>query len=254
MTWFNNDEGFEAQRPKKNYVNRFWMPKDSEKTITFVDDTTVMCGETKITSPLFIEEYQLNLNGHWRNWFTRPFKPEDDLLKEMGYRASRVAVFTIIDHSEWTDKKGTLHKDELKLFVVKRSAPIYKQIEKLMSRHGSLRGRQFNVSRMGDKSPAVGSMLEYQDHIEIEEVPFNYLEILKPKTREELENIFNPTSDNNNWGGSTKAPETSSWGANTQSSSQTQNQSPTQSSWGSPPSQGDSYFNQKPNSNDGIPF
>jgi hypothetical protein len=252
MTWFNNDEGFEAQRPKKNYVNRFWMPKDSEKTITFVDDTTVMCGDTKITSPLFIEEYQLNLNGHWRNWFTRPFKPEDDLLKEMGYRASRVAVFTIIDHSEWTDKKGTQHKDELKLFVVKRSAPIYKQIEKLMSRHGSLRGRVFNVSRMGDKSPAVGSMLEYLDHSEPEEVPFNYLEVLKPKTRVELEAVFNPATDNSSWGGGNTPKETSSWSDKGEDSS-------SQSSWsnnGSSPSQGDSYFNSKnQNSNDGkIPF
>lgn len=253
MTWFNNDEGFEAQRPKKNYVNRFWMPKDSEKTITFVDDTTVLCGETTITSPLFIEEYQINLNGHWRNWFTRPFKPEDDLLKEMGYRASRVAIFTIIDHSEWTDKKGTLHKDELKLFVVKRSAPIYKQIEKLMGRHGSLRGRQFNVSRMGDKSPAVGSMLEYLDHKEPQEIPFNYLEVLKPKTREEIEAIFNPSTDNSGWGSSgntQKEPSSDSWNA------QVDKNQP-QSSWGSgnsSPSQGDSYFNQKSNSNDGIPF
>lgn len=254
MTWFNNDEGFEAQRPKKNYVNRFWMPKDSEKTITFVDDTTVLCGETTITSPLFIEEYQINLNGHWRNWFTRPFKPEDDLLKEMGYRASRVAIFTIIDHSEWTDKKGTLHKDELKLFVVKRSAPIYKQIEKLMGRHGSLRGRQFNVSRMGDKSPAVGSMLEYLDHKEPQEIPFNYLEVLKPKTREEIEAIFNPSSDNSGWGSSgntQKEPSSDSWNA------QVDKNQP-QPSWGSgnsSPSQGDSYFNSKPNPNDGnIPF
>lgn len=244
MTWFNNDKGFEEQRPKRIYINRFWMPKDSEKEITFVDDTTVMCGETKITSPLFIEEYQLNLNGHWRNWFTRPFDPSQDLLKEMGYRASRVAVFTIIDHSEWTDKKGTLHKDELKLFVVKRSAPIYKQIEKLMTRQGSLRGRRFNVSRMGDKSPAVGSMLEYLDHAELDCQPFNYLEILAPKSRAELESIFNPQPDNSGWGGSTsETSNETSWGGGS---------SQPQSSWDTPKK--DSYFNNNNNGNNNIPF
>ena len=199
MSWYNNDNGFASLEPKKTYTKRFWMPNNSEKLITFIDAPIIELDGVQIKTPFQYNEYQLQLNGNWRNWFTQPINPQDDVLKEMGYKASKVAVMTIVDHSEWTDKQGNLHKDELSLYVVKRSQPIWKQIEKLLERNGSLSGKTFRVHRMGDKSPGSGSMLEKNEQdFNLDpsiHKPFNYLEILKPKSKAELEALFSPQED-----------------------------------------------------------
>lgn len=225
MSWFNNDNAFPEE--KKNYIRRFWMPNNSEKQITFVDGSTVMCGSVQVQTPFKYEEYQIQLNGSWRNWFTRPIEAKDDVLKQMGHRASKVAAFTVIDHSEWTDKKGNVHRDELALYVVKRSSQTWGIIERQLSRNnGNLRGMKFNVSRMGDKSPGVGSFLEFESRTDLDSIQgdwssFNYLEILKPKTKEEMDAILNPTntetfssSDDGGWGNSGPSSQSSPWGSN----------------------------------------
>ena len=198
MSWYNNDEGF-AQNNKSNYVRRFWMPNDSDRLITFIDTPVIDLNGIQIQTPFKYNEYQLQLNGHWRNWFTQPFNNEEDVLSEMGYRPSKVAALTVVDHSEWTDKKGITHKDELVLYVVKRSAAIWKQITKLLAREGSLAGKTYRIHRMGDKSPGAGVMLEKHDqNFPLDSsvhVPYNYLEQLQPKTKSELERIFNPEPD-----------------------------------------------------------
>jgi len=209
MSWYNNDNAFPSEN--KKYTRRFWMPNNTEKQITFVDGAVVECGGVQVKAPFKIEEYQIQLNNNWKNWFTRPINPEDDVLKQMGHRASKVAIFTVIDHSEWTDKKGNVHRDELSLYVVKRSSQTWGLIERQLSRNnGNLRGMKFNVSRMGDKSPGVGSFLEFEGRSEISEdlQPFNYLEILKPKTKQDMDSILNPvqtdtfSQDNDNWSSS----------------------------------------------------
>lgn len=198
MSWYNNDEGF-AQNNKSNYVRRFWMPNDSDRLITFIDTPVIDLNGIQIQTPFKYNEYQLNLNGHWRNWFTQPFNSEEDVLAEMGYRASKVAALTVVDHSEWTDKKGITHKDEVVLYVVKRSAAIWKQITKIMAREGSMSGKTYRIHRMGDKSPGAGVMLERQEqNFQLDptlHVPYNYLELLKPKTKSEVDRLFNPEPD-----------------------------------------------------------
>jgi len=211
MSWYNNDNGFPDEG--KKYTRRFWMPNNTEKQITFVDGPVIDCGGTQVQTPFKIEEYQIQLNNSWKNWFTRPINPEDDVLKQMGNRASKVAVFTVIDHSEWTDKKGNVHRDELSLYVVKRSSQTWGQIERQLSRNnGNLRGMKFNVSRMGDKSPGVGSFLEFEGRTELPQniQAFNYLDILKPKTKAEMDTILNPVQSDSfqsdSWGGSGSDP------------------------------------------------
>lgn len=221
MSWFNNDAGFAQNTPKK-YTKRFWMPNDTERLITFIDTPMIELDGIKIQTPFKYNEYQIQLNGSWKNWFTQPIDPSDDVLKEMGYKAAKVAVLTAIDHAEWTDRNGTVHRDELCLYVVKRSSQVWKQIERFMERGMDLSGQTFLVSRMGDKSPGTGSMLEkHSDNFTLDpniHVPFNYLEILKPKPKAELETLFNPDANdpfkqgqqNNNSFGATNH---NGWGA-----------------------------------------
>lgn len=265
MSWYNNDNGFASLEPKKTYTKRFWMPNNQEKLITFVDTPVIDLDGVQIKTPFQYNEYQLQLNGNWRNWFTQPINPQDDVLKEMGYKASKVAVMTIVDHSEWTDKQGNLHKDELSLYVVKRSQPIWKQIEKLIERNGSLAGKTFRVHRMGDKSPGSGSMLEKneQDFNLDPNVhkPFNYLEILKPKTRAELEAIFNPNQDdpfkrNAEQFNTPDQQVNDAWSNQSQSSWSTQSQSQAQANgWGNhQPQQEQNRVLGANSSSDSIPF
>jgi hypothetical protein len=222
--------------------------------ITFVDNPIEDFAGVQVQTPFKYNEYQVQLNGSWKNWFTQPLDPSQDVLKELGYKASKVAVLTVIDHAEWTDRNGTVHKDELALYVVKRSQPIWAQLEKIIAREGSLSGKTFRVHRMGDKSPGSGSMLEkYEQNFNLNpelHKPFNYLEILKPKSKEELEAIFNPSANDpfqqpaqnsNSFGGSDNG-----WGQQSQAQAQ-------DNGWGSP-NQESRVFGATSSSNDSDPI
>ena len=242
MSWFNNDSAFKSTT--SNTTRRFWMKNGTDREITFIDPATVEFNGQQIPTPIQYQEYNLNMNGHWRNWFTRPTDDTQDFLRELGHRASKVAALTVIDHSEWTDRKGVVHKDEITLYVVKRSSTVWKQIERFYQTHGSLEGQRFRISRMGDKSPGAGSLLE---HIGASDVydpqvhkPLNYFDILAPKTREELMDLTNPDRDDfapqqqqpqqeSAWGGQPQQTQQPSWGG--------QPQQPQQSAWGGQPQQ-----------------
>ena len=163
----------------------------------------------------------------------------------MEYRASKVAALTIVDHHSYEDKSGVTHKDQLTLYVIKRSAPIWKQITKLMEREGSLKGKTFRVHRMGDKSPACGVMLEKHDSnfpLADDHVPFNYLEILKPKSKQELEALFSNDNDPFHQAQNNQQAQSQSWGNQPQ-----QNQG-----WGqSQPQQNQGWGQAQPQPNQG---
>ena len=254
MSWYNNDDAF-TQNTKKNYTRRFWMPKDTERLITFVDTPIVELEGIKIQTPFKYNEYQIQHNGHYRNWFTKPLNKEEDVLDGMDYRASRVAALTIVDHSEWEDRKGVKHKDELVLYVVKRSSAIWKQIEKQINRHGSLAGKTFNISRLGDRSAGAGDMLEKHDQDfqldpEIHK-PFNYLEILKPRPKKDIEALFKEPEDpfkqqqaeQQSWN---NQEQQQVWNSQPQQQQQSWNTHPQQHSWNNQPQQPAQSWNNPP--------
>jgi hypothetical protein len=271
MSWFNNDSAFKSETSDK--VRRFWMKNGTDREITFVDPATINFNGQQIPTPIQYMEYNLNMNGHWRNWFTRPTDDSQDFLKELGHRASKVAALTVIDHSEWTDRKGNVHKDEVLMYVVKRSSTVWKQIERFYSTHGSLQGQRFRISRMGDKSPGAGSLLEHigQSEVYNPEIhkPYDYFEVLKPKTRDELIKITSPDEDDFNgqsqqaaWGGQPapqQPPQQSAWANYNAQPIQQPPQPPQQLGWGAsqptqqqqPPQQ---YGYVKDDQSGNIPF
>ena len=73
---------------------------------------------------------------------------------------SLVAIFTIIDHSEWTSKKtGKTYKDQRKLFVCKKG--VLKRLRKMAGSREGLRGCTFDVSRIDSKSENVGDTFDF---------------------------------------------------------------------------------------------
>ena len=195
--WYNT--GYDSavdNRPSngKKKMYRFYMPVGGETTITFVDDDTKPLTldhegkKVQVSLPVIFREYQLHLNNNWRNWFTAPQNPEDDVLAKRGERSSQVAAFTVIDHSEWKDKQGATHKDELKLFVVKTSSSTFKVLQKASAKRGGLRGCKFTVTRLADKSSNVGDTFEFEEKVELDAAmqPANYLEEFAPTPKDQI--------------------------------------------------------------------
>ena len=95
-------------------VWRFWIPTGGSTSITFLDGDLDPDGILAV--PRWYE-HQVFMNGNWRNWFVCVSEDEVCPLCEGGDHASLVTGFTVLDHSEYTDKKGTVHKKDRKSVV-----------------------------------------------------------------------------------------------------------------------------------------
>ncbi len=145
---------------RKNRVYRFYLPTGAEQKITFIDGDLTPDGIIDVS---MFREHNLKLNGHWKNWFRcTDFGGEGAEpcpICEGGDNAYVASVFSIIDHSLWTDSKGKKHQHEMKLFVAKREA--LNILQKHAVKRGGLAGVTFEVSRAGDNSPNVGNVFEF---------------------------------------------------------------------------------------------
>lgn len=205
MAWYSTGEEAEnfhdedeAQRAaNRDNVYRFWMPPpqivkgkqvDTLRYVTFVDPEKHPVHDFKL--PFVYLEHNMYLNGSWKNWFTCLKKDGDCPLCASGDRPYLAAAFTVIDHTEWKSKDGTEHKDELKLYIVK--SKVLKDLRRAMAKRGALRGWRVELARTQDTSPGTGEPKDFEEKIELPDVmqPFDYLELLAPKTKEELMEII----------------------------------------------------------------
>lgn len=162
MSWFNtgSPSSFEGPKDGLDYSpNRFWIPAGQSRELVFVD---FVSGHFK--------EHQAKINGNWRNWITclGPLMDANEVApccSSLGSESAyNVSLLTMVDCSKWTDKKGTSHQYELKLYPAK-----YKTVQKLVGKNkrqiddgrGPMTGKLYRVVRETDKSPAVGDEFEY---------------------------------------------------------------------------------------------
>lgn len=153
-------EEHKAEQKAKGTVMRFWLPKDKDGCITFLD------GDLKdgMLDIPFYYEHQVNMNGSWNNHFICTQDEEPCPVCEGGHSPSYVGVFTVIDHSEYVSKKdGKTYKDQVRLLVAKRDS--IKTLQKLAEKRGGLRGCKFDVSRTGDKSPSIGNVFDFTEKL-----------------------------------------------------------------------------------------
>lgn len=135
-------------------------------------------------------------------------------LCEAGMQAAYIVVFTGIDHTEYTLKKGAnagqVIKNTKKIAVFKSTAR-NKVLKKKEQKDGDLTGCTFEISRFGAKDNSSGSDFEFIKRCTTEELkvfapatqygksgqqepvdpdewikPFNYEEVFKPKSTEDL--------------------------------------------------------------------
>jgi len=199
-----HDEEDERRRQSSDRIFRFWMPpprmKDGKKTesinhLTFVDPPVHPEGGFKL--PFVYMEHNLHLDGSWKNWFTCPKREAKGdspavpcPLCQAGDKPYLAAAYTIIDHSEWKGRDGTVHKDEVKLYIVK--SKVLKVLRRASAKKNGLRGWRVEVCRTDDKAPNTGDQFDFEDKTELPEdiQPYDYRVVLAPKSQEELAEII----------------------------------------------------------------
>ena len=190
----------ELRKQEQGRLWRFRMPEGEERKITFLDGDIDDDGMLDIN---MFYEHTIRVNGTWENFVctadTDTSQPCP--ICEAGNTPSLVGVMTVIDHSEHKIKKGPnagkTITNQRKLFVAKQGT--LKLLTKQAVKRGGLAGCTFEVSRLGDKDPAVGNQFDFVHKFEsyeeiaeelglkIEDVqPANYEEEIRYRSPEEL--------------------------------------------------------------------
>lgn len=162
-----------AELRKQQYANkvyRLWIPPGKDTAVTFLDGD--LDDEGNFDTPA-IREHQVFMNKSWKNWYVCTSDEEPCPICETADKeADWVQLFTVIDHSQWKDAKGNLHKDEIRLVAAKRES--VKHLTKLAIKRGGLAGCRFDVSRTGDKEASIGNIYDFTAKFSLAELQAKY--------------------------------------------------------------------------------
>lgn len=187
----------EARKAESDLMWRFFFAEGEERTITFLDGELDDDNQLDIRG---VEEHRVKLNGNWRNIVctmdSEGFCPACD----GGDKPALRGFLTIIDHHphkiENGPRKGEIINNERKIFAAPIS--ILKKLTAQAIKRGGLTGCTYEVTRSGDKSPAVGSDFEFVEKLDLEDLaekygldeegvsPANYDEEIVLRTSDEL--------------------------------------------------------------------
>ena len=187
-------------RSKQRGPRRFWVPKDGESIITFLDGALTPEGLLDVVS---YNEHRKFLNGSWRNYFPCVAAQEPCPICQEDNQATLVTLFTVIDHTKWKDRNGKTHQNERKLFVAKRDT--VKRLQKMAAKRGGLIGWRVSIGRVGDRSPEVGTDFDFVEKVDLKAMgkelklkpddlkPFDYDTVVPYFTADELRELgFGP--------------------------------------------------------------
>ena len=174
---------------------RFFLKEGEEARITFVDGDLVDSEVGKILGPPRYYEHNLQINGKWGNTFVCPEKTMPGSgyhcpICAAGDRASLVALFTIIDHREFKGKNDKVYKDSKRLVVAKPNT--MEILTKIALKRGGLAGCTFDVSRMGENSAAIGSIFDFVEKNEINELQAAFTEEIEVNGKKAVVSKFTP--------------------------------------------------------------
>jgi len=171
-----------SEEEQKNEIWRFFIKTGSERHVVFLDDD-LYC----------IREHQYKLNGSWKNWKVciAEVSEKGCPLCLTTFKARTVGFLTILTIEKLN---GNIQKRKMLLPVTSRGANIL-AYEK--ERLGGLKYKLFKVYRSGRDSISIGDVWKYikdidpQKLTEEEKKVYNYEELFKPSSYEELEMIAN---------------------------------------------------------------
>lgn len=164
MSWYQSGFGGvdqEQARIESQYgPGRFYVRVGGTKDFVFADD-----------EPVCIYEHNPKINGNFRNWLTCLQGVSDDVVccQILGPNSRYYCGYlTVVDCTEWIDKKGNKHQYEVKLFPAKLRT--LKQIRRKKDDRGSLVATMYTAARDDDKSASVGGELEFKREVELEKL------------------------------------------------------------------------------------
>jgi len=187
------DKETEVEERMKSQVQRFYLPPQKDAKVIFLDD-----------DPPIIEEHQLKINGRWTNWFTcrKMLGDRCIICDELGDNPYTIGFYTILDLSEYQNKKGETVKNTIKLFAPKFKA--LQMIKRASQKREGLTHWVCDIYRSSPESFNVGDVFEWEEKTDMDTIKqlnadaavLNYEEILAPKTNEELKKILKMSTEN----------------------------------------------------------
>jgi len=159
---------------------------------------------------VFFKEHNYTSGGSWQNWETCiADMGEDCPLCDDGMRSSYVAVFTIIDLSEFTTKKDSIKVTASKKLFVLKGLTIKKFLKKRDAQEGNIKFCKFNTARYEAKEASTGTDFEFKERLTEAGVaalrqltspysmepdewlqPYDYMKLFAPKSADTLRRII----------------------------------------------------------------
>lgn len=147
----------EAARAAASKMRRLYVAPDSEVRVTFIAGDLVQGGPQEgMLDVVYVQQHKVTMPGRKvPDYYVCVADEETCPLCESGNRPLYVGLFPVIDHSEWKDRRGNLHKHERRILAAKSTA--LKKLAKLAKKaDGSLAGCTVDISRTGSQSPTEG--------------------------------------------------------------------------------------------------
>lgn len=196
-----------VKQSEQGYVPRVYMGVTKENEdghpYTFVDGPINPGG---YPTPFAYDEHNFKMGNSWRNHVTcieglphpetgRPMACpicRSQVIPENQRRPYTAHAYTVMNHVPYELSDGTKKNengDELTLLIAKTSFASYlKRKRRKEQPNGGLRGWKGFFLRTDKKQPNTGNQVEWEGKTELPDTiqPFDYSEILAPKTPEEI--------------------------------------------------------------------
>jgi hypothetical protein len=130
---------------------RIWIPAGVSKDLVFIDD-----------DPMCLHEHNPKMNGSYRNWFTCLQGVSDEVVccQVLGPNSRYYCGYvTVVDCTEWKDKKGNSHQFEMRLLQLKLKS--LKKLRRKKEDKGALVGTMWRFTREDDSAPICGDDWEH---------------------------------------------------------------------------------------------
>ena len=169
MSWYKTGyEGIgqeESRLAQLGGTPRLWLPPGTTREVVFIDN-----------EPVTIYEHGWKANGSWKNWATclRGIEDECPGCIELGENNRYyIGFYTVVDTSEWTDRRGNKHQFEVSLLPAKlKSLKKFrrKSAERIEAGGTGMAGCLYRLARDGKEDPSIGGEAEFVREVDMEKL------------------------------------------------------------------------------------
>lgn len=154
--------------------------KTEEVTITFLDGELDEEGMLDIP---YAREHTVKINGRFENVICTEDHDGYCPICATGDEPALVGYLSVVDHTPYTLKNGTVREMTRKLFVAKKAT--IQLLTNQASKRGGLTGCTYTVMRTGEREAAVGNQYDFVQKDEL-------ADLIKMAESEDAEEIFTP--------------------------------------------------------------